>query len=264
MGRREQELTEKVALKAKRLEEVESGIRAQIRDVKLREDAVKERELKIKEQQRRVAAHTELTKEASKELKTAKAHREKQLREAEQKTDCLEQQLKDSTDKYDILQLDYDAAISDRQNVDIESDKPVMEKLRMLEEDRDHFKRLYEANRSSEKSIQHRIPQAVRIAETRQIATFNAWKAKQKEVILDADRKLAAAEAKTEAAEKRASNIGFAREARVSEIFDKMDESIKELSRAKMSLLDATMNKDAEIELLKERLSSLVLWKEKE
>ena len=58
--------------------------------------------------------------------------------------------------------------------------------------------------------------------------------------------------------------MGFACEARFSEIFDKMDESIKELSRAKMSLLDATMDKDAEIELLKERLSSLVLWKGKE
>jgi ferredoxin len=58
--------------------------------------------------------------------------------------------------------------------------------------------------------------------------------------------------------------MGFACEARSSEIFDKMDESIKELSKAKMSPLDATMDKDAEIELLKERLSSLVLWKGKE
>lgn len=67
-----------------------------------------------------------------------------------------------------------------------------------------------------------------------------------------------------QAAEKWAGNMGFACEARFSEIFDEMDESIKELSRAKMSLLDVTMDKDAEIELLKERLSSLVLWKGKE
>ena len=134
-----------------------------------------------------------------------------------------------------------------------------MKKLRLLEEDRDHFKRLYEANRSSEKSIQHRISQAVRIAEARQDATFSAWKAKQKEVILEADWKLAVADAKAEAAEKRASNIDFAREARVSEILDRMDESIRELSRVKMSLLDENMDKDAEIELLKGRLSALAL-----
>jgi hypothetical protein len=264
IGRREQDLTEKLALKDKRLEEVEGGIRAQIRDVKLREDAVKERELKIKEQQRRIAAPTELMKEASKELKTAKAQWEKQLRESEQKIDHLEQRLKDLMERYDILQLDYDAAVSNRQNVDGESDNVIVEKLRILEEDRDHFKRLYEANRSSEKLIQHRIAQAVRIAESRQNATFSAWKAKQKDVILEADRKLAAAEAKAKAAEKRVSSIGFSREARISEILDRMDESIKELSRAKMSLLDENMDKDAEIELLKERLSSLVLGKEKE
>jgi chromosome segregation ATPase len=99
MGRREQELTEKLAFKDKRLEQMESGIRAQIRDVKLREDAVKERELKIKEQQRRVAAPTESTKEASKELKTAKAQWEKQLKDAERKINGLEQQLKDLTEK---------------------------------------------------------------------------------------------------------------------------------------------------------------------
>ena len=245
MGRREQELIEKLAFKDKRLEEMESGIRAQIRDVKLREDAVKERELKIKEQQRRVAVPTESTKEASKELKTAKAQWEMQLKDAERKIDGLEQQLKDWTEKYDILQLDYDAAVADRQNVDNESDNQVMEKLHMLEEDRDHFKSLYEAHRSNEKIIQHRMSQAVRIAEARQDATFNSWKGKQKEVLLEADRKLAAAEAKAEVAEKRASNMGFAREARVSEILDRMDESIKELSRAKLDLLDVTMDKHA-------------------
>jgi hypothetical protein len=245
MGRRGQELTEKLAFKDKRLEEMESGIRAQIRDVKLREDAVKERELKINEQQRRVAVPTESTKEASKELKTAKAQWEKQLRDAEQKFDGLEQQLQDLTEKYHILQLDYDAVVADRQNVDNESDNLVIEKLHKLEEDRDHFRSLYEAHRSNEKIIQHRISQAVRIAEARQDAIFNSWKAKQKEVILDADRKLAAAEAKAKVAEKRASNMGFAREARVSEILDRMDESIKELSRAKLDLLDVTMDKHA-------------------
>ena len=245
MGRREQELTEKLALKEKRLEEMESGIRAQVRDVKLREDAVKERELKIKEQQRRVAVPTESTKEATKELKTAKAQWEKQLREAERRIDGLEQELKDLTEKYDILQLDYDATVADRQNANNEPDNLVMEKLHMLEEDRDYFKSLYEASRSNEKIIQHRISQAVRIAEATQDATFNTWKAKQKEVILDADRKLAAAEAKVEVAEMRASNMGFARKARVSEILDRMDESIKET------------------ELLKEQLSSLVMGKEK-
>ncbi len=138
-----------------------------------------------------------------------------------------------------------------------------MKKLHMLEEGRDHFKSLYEAHRSNEKSIQHQISQATRIAEARQNATFNTWKAKQKEVILDADRKLAAAEAKAEVAEKWASNMGFAREGRVSEILGRMDESIKELSRAKLDLLDVTMDKDPDIEMLKERLSSLVMGKEK-
>lgn len=263
MGRREQELTEKLALKDKRLEELESGIRAQARDVKLREDAVKERELKIKEQQRRSAAPIELTKEASKELKTVKAQWEKQLREAEQKIERLEQ-LKELSEKHEILQLDYDAAVSDKQSINNESEEQLMKKLRLLEEDRDHFKHLYEANRSSEKSIQHRISQAVRISESKQNTIFNTWKAKQKEAILDADRKLAAAEAKAEAAEKRASSIDFAREARVSDILDRMDESIKELSRVKMSLLDENMEKDAEIELLKGRLSALALREENE
>jgi chromosome segregation ATPase len=201
--------------------------------------------LKINEQQRRVAVPTESTKEASKELKTAKAQWEKQLRDAEQKSDCLEQQLQDLTEKDHILQLDYDAVVADRQNVDNESDNLVIEKLHKLEEDRDHFRSLYEAHRSNAKIIQHRISQAVRIAEARQDAIFNSWKAKQKEVILDADRKLAAAEAKAKVAEKRASNMGFAREARVSEILDRMDESIKELSTAKLDLLDVTMDKHA-------------------
>ncbi len=264
MGTRVEELTEKLALKDKRLEEVENGIRVQIRDIKLREDALKGRELRIKEQQPRVAAPTELTKEASKELKIAKAQWEKQLREAEQRIDRLEQQLKDLIEKYDLLQLDYDAAVSDRQKVNEESDALLTEKLRTLEKDRDHFRSLYEAHQNSQKRIQHLISQAVLSAEARRNAIFNSWKAKQKEVILDVDRKLAEAEAKAEAAEKRASTMGFSREAKISETLDRMDESIAELSRTKMGILYENMDKDAEIELLKERLSVLALQGEKE
>lgn len=83
--------------------------------------------------------------EEAKELKSAKAQWEKQLREAEQNIVRLEQQLKGLTEKYDILQLDYDSAVADRQNVDDDSDSQLMKKRHMLEEERDHFKSLYKA-----------------------------------------------------------------------------------------------------------------------
>lgn len=85
----------------------------------------------------------------------------------------LEQQLKGLTEKYDILPLDYDSAVADRQNVDDDSDSQLMRKRHMLEEERDHFKSLYEASHLLLKAANLPLPwetqtrsSAARIAET--------------------------------------------------------------------------------------------------
>jgi hypothetical protein len=155
------ELNKKITSLNKRLEETESGVRGRERDVKLREDAVKTREQELKAQPRNAK---ELTKDFGKELKAARA----QIREAEGKIVDLEKKLKSAADDHNILKLDYDASLSELEalkandaNADPKHSEEIREQFRKLKEDRDKFKGLYEANRSSKKMIQDRIAKAV-------------------------------------------------------------------------------------------------------
>jgi chromosome segregation ATPase len=259
MSRKEGEMNEKLKTKDKRLEEVESGVRSRERDVKLREEAVKEREQKLREQPRRPVATELSSKRSSKELKTMKVQWEKDLKEAQDKAGGLEKQLKSVTEKYKILKLDYDAAIIDVQDLKIKStehnpDHGVKEKLRKLEEDRDKFKGLFEANRSNERIIEDRIKKAVREANFQRTLEFDTWKTKAKQAIQEADQRLLAAEARAEGAQKQAKQ--FTVEAGIGRMLDTGDETILELSRAKLGLLEENRSKDEEISAKSAELES--------
>jgi chromosome segregation ATPase len=255
------ELNKKITSLNKRLEEMESGVRCRERDVKLREDAVKTREQELKSQPRKAK---ELTNDSGKELKAARA----QIREAEGKIVDLEKKLKSAADDHNILKLDYDASLSELEalkandaNADPKHSQKTREQFRKLKEDRDKFKGLYEANRSSEKTMQDRITKAVRTAEAKQNATFEAWKARTQQVAQETVQKLEITEAKAEAAEQLASETRVAAEARISEVLKDTDERIKDLSRAKLGLAAENSDKDTEIEQLKQQLAALSLSK---
>ncbi len=76
------------------------------------------------------------------------------LKEIHLKASSLEEWLKSMAGKYEILQLDYGAAISDIENNSKQnSDEDIKEKLCKMKQDLNDFKGLYEANRSSGRII---------------------------------------------------------------------------------------------------------------
>ena len=202
---------------------------------------MKVKEQELKSQARRTA--NEPTKESAKELKAAKAQWDKELKEAREKAVGLEEQLKSLTENHDILKLDYDAAISELEDLKAKSTEQkkeeIKEKFRKLKEDRDKYKGLHEANRSNGKIIEDKIAKAVRIAEANQNAGFEAWKAKEAEVIRDMDERLLA----------------------LDEGLRSSDERIQDLSRAKVGLLEENGAQKVEITRLEKAIAELSLSK---
>jgi hypothetical protein len=119
----------------------------------------------------------------------------------------LEEELKSANNKYDMLKLDYDVAVSELDTLktsltDTDPREKIMEVFRKIKADRDRYKGLYEAARTDEAIIQYRIRNAVRFVEAKKDAEIDATKCKAELIFRDLEEKLLAAETRAEEAEK--------------------------------------------------------------
>jgi len=121
----------------------------------------------------------------------------------------LEEELKSADNKYDMLKLDYDVAVSELDTLkesltDNDPREKTMEVFQKIKADRDRYKGLYEAARTDEAIIQYRIRNAVRLVEAKKDAEIDATKCKAELIFRELEEKLLAAETRAEEAETRA------------------------------------------------------------
>ena len=121
----------------------------------------------------------------------------------------LEEELKSANNKYDMLKLDYDVAVSELDTLkesltDNDPREKTMEVFQKIKADRDRYKGLYEAARTDEAIIQYRIRNAVRLVEAKKDAEIDATKCKAELIFRELEEKLLAAETRAEEAETRA------------------------------------------------------------
>lgn len=163
-------------------------------------------DLKNREEDAKAKLHKqdkEASKSTGKELKLFKA----KLKDSEATIANLEKQLTAAAENHEVLKLDFAATTSDLEvlkatTMENRSDIVLKEELRKVRKDMEKYKGLYERNRTNEQIIKDNIANAVRVAEGKQAAQFELWKARTAEVVADADWKLAAAEERALAAEK--------------------------------------------------------------
>jgi AAA15 family ATPase/GTPase len=153
----------------------------------------------------------------------------------------LEEELKSANNKYDMLKLDYDVAVSELDTLktsltDTDPWEKIMEVFRKIKADRDRYKGLYEAARTDEAIIQYRIRNAVRFVEAKKDAEIDATKCKAELIFRDLEEKLLAAETRAEEAEKweqEVSDIGginkvlIARNEKIMALYEENDRLVQ-------------------------------------
>lgn len=257
------ELNEKIALKDRALEEVESGIRARELDAKLREEAVKEKERKLNSQPLRVPQESH--KSAAKQSKAANGVWKSQLEVAQGKAIDLENQLQRMTAAKSVLELDYNATVAELEALKIKQTEDTSDdtELAKLKEDRDKFRGLYEANRTNDQIVGDKVKKAVREAKANFQAEFEAWKARALEIIRATDEKYLDAEGIIRVAENMTKEV-LARAGSAPRV-DAQDELMLEKGQVLTDLLEENKAKDeeiavkdAEIARLKAAISDLI------
>ena len=157
----------------------------------------------------------------------------------------LEEELKSANNKYDMLKLDYDVAVSELDTLkesltDNDPREKIMEVFQKIKADRDRYKGLYEAARTDEAIIQYRIRNAVRLVEAKKDAEIDATKCKAELIFRDLEEKMLAAETRAEEAEKwekEVSDIGginkvlIARNEKIMALYEENDRLVEKNNR---------------------------------
>ena len=153
----------------------------------------------------------------------------------------LEEELKSANNKYDMLKLDYDVAVSELDTLktsltDNDPREKMVEVFQKIKVDRDRYKGLYEAARTDEAIIQYRIRNAVRLVEAKKDAEIDATKIKAELIFRELEEKLLAAETRAEEAEKwekEVSDIGginkvlIARNEKIMALYEENDRLVQ-------------------------------------
>jgi len=153
----------------------------------------------------------------------------------------LEEELKSANNKYDMLKLDYDVAVSELDTLktsltDNDPREKMVEVFQKIKVDRDRYKGLYEAARTDEAIIQYRIRNAVRLVEAKKDAEIDATKCKAELIFRELEEKLLAAETRAEEAEKwekEVSDIGginkvlIARNEKIMALYEENDRLVQ-------------------------------------